>query len=477
MKVSVETISLIIPPPKQARSQGVHVSNIIRCIATETGILKPEWCEELSLIEVKPSMRFLDPVVALRISMGLAWEDYYIKQVLEPEGVIDHPGEYCCDGIYMSPDGEELASVIVDRRVKHLMRIHEVKCTYKSTNTVGETEGELQSQFMWLSQIKAYCVSPETRIITDDLLWIPAKDIQVGDKVLSFTESSIGNSRDWKRATVESVTDLILPCYKIIFDDGTEVICSEDHRWLTVSSGSSKAPLWTRTDELINKAGRLDRRVCKPLNTWNPPSTYEQGWLAGMADGEGWVSQSKEGWIQAGLAQKEGIVANLIRKYLTAEGIPYREYDRQQDDCLRFVFPQHQGVIEFLGKLQPKRLLSKWKGFHSLPQIHMGSKSVGIKSCKFIGPHTVRAIETTSGTYIAEGFASHNCKGANTTIADLHVLFVCGNYGYPIQPLKKRFHLEFEQWEIDDNWEMLKAYKEQRLLIEGKNNNVVRGKF
>ena len=51
MRVSVESVPIIIPPPKVARSQGVHVSGIIRCIATETGILKPEWAEELSLAD------------------------------------------------------------------------------------------------------------------------------------------------------------------------------------------------------------------------------------------------------------------------------------------------------------------------------------------------------------------------------------------------------------------------------------------
>ena len=157
MKVSVEQVPLFIPPPKVARSVGVHVSGIIRCIATETGILKPEWAEELSLIEVKQSMRFSDPIVAIRVSMGLAWEDYYIREILAPEGVIDHPGEYECDGIYMSPDGEELSSILIDRRQVRMIKVHEVKCTYKSTNTVGETEGELLSQFMWLAQIKAYC--------------------------------------------------------------------------------------------------------------------------------------------------------------------------------------------------------------------------------------------------------------------------------------------------------------------------------
>jgi hypothetical protein len=37
--------------------------------------------------------------------------------------------------------------------------VHEVKATYKSTKTVGD----LSSQWMWLAQMKAYCIAKGTR--------------------------------------------------------------------------------------------------------------------------------------------------------------------------------------------------------------------------------------------------------------------------------------------------------------------------
>lgn len=172
MNLIVEPVNLVIPPPLQARSAGVHVSSIIRCIAAETGVLKPEWVEELELVEVTPSMRFSDPVVAIRVCLGLAWEEWYIPNVLGPEGVIDHPGEYCHDGIYMSPDGEELSTLISDRRVRHRYRVHEVKATSKSTNTVGETKESLEAQFIWLAQIKAYCKAMKTTLADLHVLFL-----------------------------------------------------------------------------------------------------------------------------------------------------------------------------------------------------------------------------------------------------------------------------------------------------------------
>jgi hypothetical protein len=145
---------LILPPPRIARSEGVHVSNIIRCIATKAGILKPEWADELSLTDART---ITDPVAILRISIGLAWEEHYIPLL---PGVIDHPEEVCVDGVYMSKDGESLTTVVRNNKTRLEFAIHEVKATYKSTKTVGN----LTSQWMWLAQIKAYCHSIGTLV-------------------------------------------------------------------------------------------------------------------------------------------------------------------------------------------------------------------------------------------------------------------------------------------------------------------------
>jgi hypothetical protein len=142
---------VFLPPPKQERAVGIHVSAIIRCIATETGVLKPEWAEELSLVDVRT---ITDPSVILRINIGLAWEQFYIPEILGLEGVIDHPGQLEVDGVYMSPDGESVDVIITESGKPGVaVTVHEVKSTYKSTNTVGD----LSSQWMWMAQMKAYC--------------------------------------------------------------------------------------------------------------------------------------------------------------------------------------------------------------------------------------------------------------------------------------------------------------------------------
>jgi hypothetical protein len=145
---------LFLPESKTPRSPGIHVSSIIRCIATEMGILKPEWAEELSLADVR---KITDPVAILRISIGLAVEQYYIPEILSHYGVADHPGELFYDGVYMTHDGEDVGVIVTLSRPA--LRVHEIKATYKSTKTVAD----LNTQWMWLAQMKAYCIALGTR--------------------------------------------------------------------------------------------------------------------------------------------------------------------------------------------------------------------------------------------------------------------------------------------------------------------------
>lgn len=165
----------MLPAPQghqSVRSEGVHVSSIIRCIALEMGILKVEWIEELSLVETTQAdwWETLDEVARLRIAAGLAWEQWYIPQLTITEGIVDHPGEMCLDGIYMTHDGEDVTFIVTESFRGHVLRIHEIKYTYKSVKTVLGEQAEdgtypdaMKSQWMWISQGLAYCKGRKTR--------------------------------------------------------------------------------------------------------------------------------------------------------------------------------------------------------------------------------------------------------------------------------------------------------------------------
>lgn len=136
-------------------------------MAAHNGALKKEWitAEDLSLTEVKDNGFWdrLDPLSRIRMSIGLAWEQWYIPQL---DGVLDHPGEMCVDGIFMTHDGESLDMVLHQGRYIYIPAVHEVKATYKSINTIWHPQHGLETAgaWMWITQLKAYCKGLDTNI-------------------------------------------------------------------------------------------------------------------------------------------------------------------------------------------------------------------------------------------------------------------------------------------------------------------------
>lgn len=156
---------LNMPTGGAARSRGVHVSSLIKGLAVETGILKiQDRLEELKLVDANQELWWatLDHASRLKISIGLAWEQWYLGQLQDT--IVDHPGELCVDGIYLTSDGESLDLVASERPgiSRYVMAIHEVKATYKSVNTVIDWASP--KNWMWKTQIQAYCKARDTTL-------------------------------------------------------------------------------------------------------------------------------------------------------------------------------------------------------------------------------------------------------------------------------------------------------------------------
>jgi hypothetical protein len=146
MIITPTPAKMFLPRSSVARSEGIHVSGLIRSIAAIMGILKPEWVDDPDYIgDIR---EITDPAAVLRICIGLAWEEWYISNILTRDGVADHPGEMCVDGVHMTPDGISTSP----------LTIHEVKASYKSINTTAD----FSKQWMWLTQLKCYCKGART---------------------------------------------------------------------------------------------------------------------------------------------------------------------------------------------------------------------------------------------------------------------------------------------------------------------------
>ena len=171
--MQVDIINLALPAPldRTPRSRGVHLSNVIRVIGAQNGSLKPEYVESLDLVDASTLEWWgrLTLVNQLRVAIGLAWEEWYLPQ-LAPLGIVDHPGEMERDGIYMTHDGESIDVLRTERGENQMvLALHEVKTTYKSTRTVGDS---LSRQWMLLSQAKGYCKGLNTLLAYIHMLFI-----------------------------------------------------------------------------------------------------------------------------------------------------------------------------------------------------------------------------------------------------------------------------------------------------------------
>ena len=156
------------------------------------------------------------------------------------------------------------------------------------------------------------CLAPGTKVLTADLRWVRADEVNVGDDLMGFdeepgdgtaavheeiaalehggtavaTERKLRAGRDWRVAKVLGRSAAMRPSYRINFEDGTSVVASAGHQWLTYGEHAMQ---WKRTDELVTPAHRPGRptRVVRVLDTWEQDRSWEAGYLAAAFDGEG----------------------------------------------------------------------------------------------------------------------------------------------------------------------------------------------
>jgi hypothetical protein len=135
------------PYPTHKRSNGIHVSDILRKVAIKTQVLKVSEIEE----EFAP----------LRVFLGLAWEQQCVRLYKD---IAWQPGELHRDGIAGSPDGEsqyyhndtyeEDGSDDVPETL-----IEEFKYTAKSCRIPGsgpDTVRDITQDWLWRNQVLAY---------------------------------------------------------------------------------------------------------------------------------------------------------------------------------------------------------------------------------------------------------------------------------------------------------------------------------
>jgi hypothetical protein len=102
---------------------------------------------------------------------------------------------------------------------------------------------------------------------------------------------------------------------------------------------------------------------------------------------------------------------DTVREYLIDMGMTRTTFRTPDDGVGRLTIGHRSDVLTLLGSVRPKRLLSRFN-----PAM-MGCLSNGRGPARLVareamGEREVSVISTSTGTFLSEGLASHNCDEA-----------------------------------------------------------------
>lgn len=266
---------------------------------------------------------------------------------------------------------------------------------------------------------KFYCPTPEQRILTADLQWIPAGDIKPATSILAFDEypHELGMAnvprRRFRHGRITHSQMQRALVYELQLADGTTLTCSSEHPWI-VATKQSRNQVWMKTRDIASDI-RLGRKRYLPrfMPTWKFDSSYQSGWLAGMFDGEGTFSHKDRRGTQCSIAQKGQYLLHRIRDSLRSLRVAFNEYIHPDNGVTNI---QLKGgwreTARLIGTIRPMRLANSFakalREGEFTKQMDGMRDLVKVESANIVGEQWVVGLETTTHTYLCEGFGAHN---------------------------------------------------------------------
>lgn len=243
---------------------------------------------------------------------------------------------------------------------------------------------------------KRYCNPPEAPVLMADYSFRPIGEVKQGDEIIGWKKepagrrSKAGKPKDvLAKATVLQVHRRVAPIVKVLLASGKQIRCTKDHRWLNGGNWSTHA-MWTTPN-----IGREFVRVVDEVANLDPAMERDAGWLAGIYDGEGtwpFIAQSKA--VNAGVHER-------ICQTLTKLGFEFTA----TDEGVRVVGGR-QAALRFISLVRPRK--TEYLEKHILTgRFRTPDEVVGVWPD---GEGEVVAMTTSTGNYIAWGFASKNCN-------------------------------------------------------------------
>lgn len=268
---------------------------------------------------------------------------------------------------------------------------------------------------------KFYCPTPDQRVLTDRLEWVPVETLKVGDGLVAFDEQPFvkgaygKNRRRLRHAIVTDRREVKRQIIRLELEDGSSVTTSDEHPWLVATKASGNQKWVTARDiaSSVNSGG--NRHMHKFFPPWDYGASREHGWLAGIYDGEGSLSFTGRTGTQLSVAQRRGPVLNEMDRihHLTGFGNFSYNYNSISDVENIQLKGGVREIMRFLGTYQPIRLIAKFhKGLNEGyfdKQLQSDGNPIKIVKAHEEGEQWVSGMSTSTHTYFCEGFGAHNC--------------------------------------------------------------------
>lgn len=273
----------------------------------------------------------------------------------------------------------------------------------------------------------ADCVTPETRVLTSDLRWVPAGDLKVGDELVGFDEESAERksngrrkARKLQRCIVESNRVAQREILALHMDDGTVLRCSPGHRWLGwTSQKNNKLVEWLTAEQIEERVNRgRPVLIAKAVSPWIEERDYDAGLLSGAFDGEGSICfhTRVNNFGHLCFTQRPNAFLDRVEAAIHRKGFrTYRQHHEERGTTQLQILGGMWSQAEFLGRIELPRFRDKWVAAAPVDGYSLEvTNRPRVLRVERQGIGDVVVLQTSSKTYLAEGFCSHNCHELST---------------------------------------------------------------
>lgn len=259
-----------------------------------------------------------------------------------------------------------------------------------------------------------FCNPPEAPVWMADGTFRPLGEINIGDEVMGWERVPAGSFtlRALRPSRVNAIRARTAPLVWVEMESGRSFHCTPDHRWLNAHWTPAAERRWAAYPEFVTPS--VGRTLLHVIDEPRPIPTKllrTAGYLAGVYDGEG------SGVQIAQCADANPVVRGAIREALIALDVPFTESRSVYGFTL---IGGKQGYVDFLNRIQPAKreslmdfIMGRGRGPVARDRGERGGRFGHRDKILSVEPSSpsadVISMTTSTGNYVAWGYASKNC--------------------------------------------------------------------